>query len=142
MTPWNIVLGPPGTGKTTYLLNTVEKLFDSGIAPNELAYLAFTKKAATEALTRAITKFDYDEDSYTYFRTIHSMCYLWQGLSRSDILDRKNLRSFSKGVGEKISSAWDGENLMALNSKGDNMLLTTTKRLISLWTTQICYLGL
>ena len=67
-------------------------------------------------------KFDYDEDSYTYFRTIHSLCYFWQGLTKADILDRKNLRAFSKGVGERISSAWDGENLMALNSKGDNML--------------------
>ena len=53
---WNIVLGPPGTGKTTYLLNTVEKLFSSGIQPNELGYLAFTKKAANEALTRAVDK--------------------------------------------------------------------------------------
>ena len=26
----NIVLGPPGTGKTTYLLNTVDKLFTDG----------------------------------------------------------------------------------------------------------------
>ena len=98
MTPWNIVLGPPGTGKTTYLLNTVEKLFDSGIGPHELAYVAFTKKAATEALTRAITKFDYAEDSYTYFRTIHSLCYFWQGLTKADILDRKDLRAFSKAV--------------------------------------------
>jgi len=65
LTPWNIVLGPPGTGKTTYLLNTVEKLFDSGVQPHELAYVAFTKKAATEALTRAVIKFDHDEDSYT-----------------------------------------------------------------------------
>ena len=122
MKEWNIVLGPPGTGKTTYLLNTVENLFDKGIAPYELAYVAFTKKAATEALSRAIVKFDYAEDSYTYFRTIHSLCYFWQGLTKTDILDRKDLRTFSKLIGEKISSAWDGENLMALNSKGDNML--------------------
>ena len=47
---WNIVLGPPGTGKTTYLLKTVEQLFNKGVKPYELAYLAFTKKAATEAL--------------------------------------------------------------------------------------------
>ena len=27
---WNIVLGPPGTGKTTYLLNKSEEFLDSG----------------------------------------------------------------------------------------------------------------
>lgn len=119
---WNIVLGPPGTGKTTYLLKTVEQLFNKGVKPYELAYLAFTKKAATEALQRAVTKFEYDPDQLIYFRTIHSLCYFWQGLSKSDVMDRKDLRTFSQLVGEKISSAWDGENLMALNSKGDQML--------------------
>ena len=119
---WNIVLGPPGTGKTTFLLRTVEDLFKKGIKPYELAYLAFTKKAASEALQRAVEKFDYEPDQLIYFRTIHSLCYFWQGLNKSDVLDRKDLRTFSQSVGEKISSAWDGENLMALNSKGDNML--------------------
>lgn len=119
---WNIVLGPPGTGKTTYLLNTVETLFNQGIEPNQLGYLAFTKKAANEALTRAVDKFNYDPDELIYFRTIHSLCYFWQGLNKSDVMDRKDLRAFSQTVGEKISSAWDGENLMALNSKGDQML--------------------
>ena len=119
---WNVVLGPPGTGKTTYLLRTVEELFKKGVKPYELAYLAFTKKAATEALQRAVQKFQYEPDQLIYFRTIHSLCYFWQGLNKADILDRKHLRVFSQTVGEKISSAWDGENLMALNSKGDSML--------------------
>ena len=30
---WNIVLGPPGTGKTTFLLNKVEELFKEDIQP-------------------------------------------------------------------------------------------------------------
>ena len=118
----NIVLGPPGTGKTTYLLNTVDKLFTDGVRPYELGYLAFTKKAANEALSRAMKKFDYDKEELPYFRTIHSMCYFWQGLTTADILDRKALRMFSEVVGERISSAWDGENYMALSSKGDQML--------------------
>jgi DNA helicase-2/ATP-dependent DNA helicase PcrA len=119
---WNVVLGPPGTGKTTFLLRTVESLFKKGIKPYELAYLAFTKKAANEALARAVKKFDYEHDQLIYFRTIHSLCYFWQGLTKSDVMDRKDLRAFSKSIGERISSAWDGENLMALNSKGDQML--------------------
>jgi len=118
----NIVLGPPGTGKTTYLLNTVDKLFTDGVRPSELGYLAFTKKAANEALNRAMDKFNYDKDELPYFRTIHSLCYYWLGLTTADILDRKELKTFSLAVGEKISSAWDGENYMALSSKGDQML--------------------
>ena len=119
---WNIILGPPGTGKTTFLLGKVEEFLDSGIRPEKLGYVAFTKKAANEALTRAIEKFGYDSEELTYFRTLHSLCYHWLSLSRSDVVDRSNLRDFSKTIGERINSAWNGENIMTLNSKGDNML--------------------
>ena len=119
---WNIVLGPPGTGKTTYLLDKAEEFLEMGIRPEKLGYVAFTKKAANEALTRAVTKFGYETKELVYFRTLHSLCYHWLGLTRSDVMARSNLREFSKSIGERISSAWEGENLMALNSKGDKML--------------------
>ena len=119
---WNVVLGPPGTGKTTFLLNKVEDFLHSGIQPERLGYVAFTKKAANEALTRAVEKFGYAPEELTYFRTLHSLCYHWLGLSRSDVLSRSNLRDFSKSIGERINSAWEGENLMTLKSKGDVML--------------------
>jgi len=69
-----------------------------------------------------VEKFGHDPKELTYFRTLHSLCYHWLSLTRSDVLDRSNLREFSRTIGERINSAWDGENLMALNSKGDTML--------------------
>ena len=119
---WNVVLGPPGTGKTTYLLSKVEEFLNAGVQPEKLGYVAFTKKAANEALTRAVDKFGYEPKDLLYFRTLHSLCYHWLGLTRSDVMARSNLREFSKTIGERISSAWDGENLMALTNKGDTML--------------------
>ena len=59
---WNIVVGPPGTGKTTFLLNKTEELIEKGYAPNKIGYLAFTRKAANEALSWATQKFDLDTD--------------------------------------------------------------------------------
>ena len=73
-------------------------------------------------MTRAVEKFGYEPKELTYFRTLHSLCYYWLGLGRSDVMARSNLREFSKTIGERINSAWDGENLMALSSKGDTML--------------------
>ena len=118
---WNVVLGPPGTGKTTYLLNKVEMFLEAGIKPDKLGYVAFTKKAANEALVRAVDKFDFDPKELVYFRTLHSLCYHWLGLTRSDVMARSNLREFSRTIGERINSAWDGENMMSLKSKGDTM---------------------
>ena len=109
---WNVVLGPPGTGKTTFLLEKVENFLQAGISPEKLGYVAFTKKAANEALTRAVEKFGYDPKELSYFRTLHSLCYHWLGLTRSDVMARSNLKDFSKTIGERINSAWDCENLM------------------------------
>ena len=50
------VFGPPGSGKTTFLLNIVQTELDQGTSPIKIGYFAFTKKAATEARDRAIDK--------------------------------------------------------------------------------------
>ena len=69
------IFGPPGTGKTTTLLNRLDKWFSRGIMPREVAYLSFTNKAVKEAKARAEKKFpDCNDDDLTNFRTIHSFC--------------------------------------------------------------------
>ena len=71
-----IILGPPGTGKTTKLLELVNEYISNGIEPMDIGYFSFTKKAATEAKTRAIEKFKtYDEADFPYFRTLHSLAF-------------------------------------------------------------------
>ena len=65
-----IVLGPPGTGKTTTLLNKVDDYLKQ-TDTDKIGYFAFTKKAANEARDRAIKKFNLTEDDLPYFRTLH-----------------------------------------------------------------------
>ena len=70
-----IILGPPGTGKTTTLLNLVDEFIQQGVRPKQIGYFSFTKKAATEAATRAADKFALDIDNdLTNFRTLTLLC--------------------------------------------------------------------
>ena len=58
-----IVLGPPGTGKTTTLLNEVDKYLKQ-TDPDKIGYFSFTQKAAYEARDRAMSKFNFSEKIY------------------------------------------------------------------------------
>ncbi len=54
-----IILGPPGTGKTEYLLRKVEEQLEAGVKAERIGYFAYTVKAANEARTRAMGRFKF-----------------------------------------------------------------------------------
>ena len=82
-----IVLGPPGTGKTTTLLNKVDDYLKK-TDPDKIGYFAFTKKAANEARDRAIRDFNLTEDDLPYFRTLHSLAFRKLGLKKDQVMMR------------------------------------------------------
>lgn len=98
-----IVLGPPGCGKTTTLLRMVEEELASGTPPDKIGYFSFTKKAAREAVSRAGEKFGLDRKQLPYFRTLHSLCFNVVGLANSDVFDGKKVLEFGDWIGLRLS---------------------------------------
>lgn len=94
-----IVVGPPGTGKTTDLLTRVERLLASGIRPDRIGFVSFTKKASEEGLHRATQRFNLESHDLPHFRTLHSMAFRGLGLSRSRMLHWTHLRELGKMLG-------------------------------------------
>ena len=101
----HVVLGPPGTGKTTKLLNLVENHLNDGVLPDHIGYLAFTKKAANEAVERACIKFDYTSQQLPYFRTIHSLCFQQLGLRRDDVMKRSHYKELGAMIGVDVTGS-------------------------------------
>tara|TARA_R110000744_G_scaffold155563_2_gene270903 strand:+ start:342 stop:1817 length:1476 start_codon:yes stop_codon:yes gene_type:complete len=116
-----LILGGPGCGKTTALLNIVDALFKQGVEPNRLAYLAFTKKAAVEAQARAQEKFHYSSDELVYFRTIHSFTFKALNLTREEVMGSAAYKEIGQLLNLEFGTVDPELGLPVANGSGDRM---------------------
>ena len=116
------VFGPPGSGKTTFLLNVVDIELRDGTHPTKIGYFAFTRKAATEAKDRAIEKFpDLNGDlDFPWFRTLHSLAYRCLGIGNRDMMSPQHYAEFAKEAGIELAVE-QGEEEFAI--KADHPIL-------------------
>lgn len=82
----HIILGPPGTGKTTKLLTMVEEALNAGIRPDRIGYFSFTRRAAEEAIQRATRRFGLSYKDLPYFRTLHSLAMQRVGIDKRRVM--------------------------------------------------------
>ncbi len=119
-----LILGPPGTGKTTRLLNLVDEALHAGTAPNRIGFVSFTRKAVQEARQRAAERFDLHADELVYYRTLHSLAFRQLGLNRADVLQFNHLKEIGDQLGVKVTRRRPDES--GALSHGDQMVALET----------------
>ena len=124
-----IILGPPGTGKTTTLLDLVDQFMKVGVDSKRIGYFSFTRKAAHEAASRAAEKFNLDaKEDLIYFRTLHSLAFRLLGIKKERVMKTEDYREFGLKVGIPIKMSFHSENDGVFNSDNEYLRLINKAR--------------
>ena len=104
------ILGPPGTGKTTRLLNYAKTFIKLGTPIDKIGYFAFTKKAANEAKGRMLDQNpNLSEKELKHFRTLHSLAFWKLGMKKSEVMQDEHYEDIGRSLGIEVTVYSNGE---------------------------------
>ena len=98
-----IILGPPGTGKTSTLLGLLEEELDRGTCPEDIGFFTFTKQAVQEGKSRAMSRFSITKTQLPYFRTLHSLCFFQLGLSKDSVMGSRDIGELNQKLNLRLT---------------------------------------
>lgn len=93
-----VILGGPGTGKTTRLMQILKDELGRGPA-ERIAYVSYTRQGTYQGVAIAKDQFDLSETQCMYFKTLHSIGFSVTEASVSDMMSGKDYSYFAEHVG-------------------------------------------
>lgn len=89
-----LILGSPGTGKTTTLIKLIKEYLDRGVDIDRIGFFTFSKSACKEALKRLGTDLE-----PKYFRTLHSLAFKLINCQKNSVMQWGDYDKIAKKLG-------------------------------------------
>lgn len=116
-----VILGPPGTGKTTELLNIVNEYLFKNTDPRKIGFVSFTRKSVNEARDRAAKRFNKNPNFFFYFRTIHSLAFRQLSMTKTDVMEKSHYKELGDLLGVRIAGRYETDAMESME-KGDQLV--------------------
>jgi superfamily I DNA/RNA helicase len=113
----NMIFGPPGTGKTTELLNMARG--------KRALFLSFTKAAALEVRSRLG-----EDGAEITASTLHSLAFSVMGVNKAQVVDKKKMAEFAKETGIPFKGSEDGSDELQEGDEYASVLSFSNNRMI------------
>jgi superfamily I DNA/RNA helicase len=124
------VLGPPGTGKTEYLLNEVNRYLKNNVPLNKIGYFAFTRKAANEARDRFLKMHsEYTRSDVKFFQTLHSLAFHRLGMREENVMQPVHYEQIGKELSIRINAYSEDKEGCYLNCDNEYFKLISKARI-------------
>ena len=141
------IIGPPGCGKTEYLLRQIENACDKYF-PKELGVVSYTVASVSEAKDRIKKKLNIDWKDIPNVRTIHSHCFDLLRVKKEDVMETAaNIRGFNESYPSyRLSIALKNDEDMEPTGNNDqvfNQMQTLRSRMVPTdqWPLECQHLG-
>jgi len=93
------IFGPPGTGKTSRLIDFVREAIGDGVQPKNIAFISFSNEAAQVARQRVCEAFpELGDISFPYFCTLHALATMVGGTTGVDLCKEEHFKSFDQNI--------------------------------------------
>ncbi len=99
-----LILGPPGCGKTHTLRQRIQAELDAGVPKHRIACLTFTRAASDEMRQRLA-----DQGEMMWMRTIHSAAYKLLDLKRVQVFGDEAWKEFGDKYGYEFTAGSDSD---------------------------------